>query len=71
MAEFICVHENGEKRLVNLAWVEEIRPAYGDKACIHLGFQLNDAFLQDCINTDESFSRICELLDNITFGDAI
>ena len=26
MAEFIVVHENGEERIVNLAWVEEIRP---------------------------------------------
>lgn len=31
MTDFIEVHENGVKSLINLAWVEEIRPSE-DKA---------------------------------------
>ena len=57
MQQFIEVHFNGEKRLINLSWVEEIQDC-GDCARIYFAFVCPGADEQDCIQTDESYAEI-------------
>lgn len=57
MAEFIIVHENGEERMVNLTWVEEIRPA-DRQAAIYFAFQGAGYSEQDHIKTDEPYEAV-------------
>ena len=59
MAKFIIVHEKGQERMVNLAWVEEIRPDDG-RAIVYLAFQGNDCLEPDYIRTDESYEAVKE-----------
>lgn len=58
MSDFITVHENGEERLINLAWVEEIRPDNDAKAVVYFAFQGVGCIEQDCIKTDESYCEV-------------
>lgn len=58
MPDFIEVHENGEERLVNLRWVEEVMPDDDGKAVIYFAFQGVGYIEQDCIKTDESYADV-------------
>lgn len=62
MPEFIEVHENGEERLVNLRWVEEIRPDEDGKAVIYFAFQGVGYIEQDCIKADECYADVKRLI---------
>ncbi len=61
MAEFIIVHEAGEERLVNLAWVEEIR-CDEDQAIIYFAFRDPDCVEQDNIKTDEPYEAVKKMI---------
>ena len=58
MAEFITVFENQEERMINLDWVEEIRPDTDGKAVIYFAFQCGNCIEQDNIKTDESYNEV-------------
>ena len=58
MVEFIVVHENGEERMVNLAWVEEVRPDENNNATIYFAFQSVNCIEQDYIKADETYNEI-------------
>lgn len=58
MAEFICVHEKGEERLINLNWVEEIRPNMYGNAEIYFAFNAAGCCEQDYITSDESYGEV-------------
>lgn len=58
MANFIVVHEKNEERLINLHWVEEIRPDDTGKAFIYFAFQCDGCIEQDLIRTDESYDEV-------------
>lgn len=58
MADFITVFENKEERMINLEWVEEIRPDGDGKAVIYFAFQGVGCIEQDCIKTDESYNEV-------------
>lgn len=61
MTDFIEVHENGVKSLINLAWVEEIRPSE-DKAVIYFAFQGAGCVEQDNMRVDESYEDLKECI---------
>lgn len=61
MAEFIIVHENSEERMVNLAWVEEIRCDEG-QAVIYFAFQGVGYIEQDHIKTDEPYEVVKKMI---------
>ena len=62
MSEFIEVTENGEERLVNLRWVEEVRPDGDGKAVIYFAFQGVGYIEQDCIKADECYADVKRLI---------
>lgn len=57
MRNFIVIHENGEERMINTIWVEEVRPA-NNQAVIYFAFQSNGTIEQDYILTDESYDEV-------------
>lgn len=57
MPKFFIVHHNGERRFVNLDWVEEIHDE-GEHATIYFAFNCPDACSQDYLKTDESFDEV-------------
>ena len=57
MPKFFIVHHNGERRFVNLDWVEEIRDE-GRNATIYFAFNSPNAYYQDYLRTDESFDEV-------------
>lgn len=57
MPKFIEVHHMGEPRLINLRWVEEIRPV-DDQACIYFAFSIPNGIDQDYIEVDESYDTL-------------
>ena len=61
MADFIEVHQLGHPRLVNLDWVEEIRPTENGTQ-IYFAFTSPDATSQDFITTDESYDKIKRII---------
>ena len=52
MKQFIEVHIKGEKRLINLQWVEEIRKNPDGSASIYFAFD------QNYTEVDESYNEI-------------
>lgn len=56
MVEFIVVHENGEERMINLAWVEEVRPDKNDNAIIYFAFQCAGCI--EYIKTNETYNEV-------------
>ena len=58
MADFITVFEDRQERMINLDWVEEIRPGDDGRAVIYFAFQNYDSIEQDCIITDESYGEV-------------
>lgn len=61
MAKFIEVHQQGEPRLINLTWVEDIWPT-GNGTQIFIAFNDAGDTSQDYIPTDESFEEIRALI---------
>lgn len=58
MAEFITVFEDHQERMINLDWVEEIRPLDDGRAVIYFAFQNAGYIEQDQIKTDESYGEV-------------
>lgn len=58
MEQFIEVHIEGEKRLINLRWVEDIKKDPDGSAIIYFAFNYPDSYNQDYIEVDESYSEI-------------
>ena len=58
MADFITVFENHQERMINLHWVEEIRPDDDGRAVIYFAFQNGNCIDQDYIKTDESYGEV-------------
>ena len=54
MDQFIEVHQNGEKRLINLRWVEEIREDKDYYVTIYFAFANPNSVNQDYLNVHES-----------------
>lgn len=63
MAKFIEVHQQGNPRLINLAWVEDIWPAEDGTQIFH-AFSAPDAAAQDWFLANESYEKIRELVDH-------
>lgn len=57
MAEFIEVHVGGDKRLINLSWVEKIHDDAGG-ATVYFAFNNPEAYMQDAMKVDESYAEI-------------
>lgn len=57
MDNFIELHENGEGRLINLRWVEEICDNDGE-ATIYFAFTGPECVEQDYVVPDETYSQI-------------
>lgn len=58
-ADFITVHVDGDERIINLAWVEEIYPGNNCLgSTIHFAFQAKDAIEPDYIYADESYNKL-------------
>ena len=58
MEQFIEVHIKGEKRLINLRWVEEIKKNTDGSATSLFAFNCPNAIEQYYIKVDESYSEI-------------
>lgn len=61
MADFIEVHRQGEPRMVNLDWVEEIWPTDNGTE-IYFAFTGPSDVSQDFITTDESYDMIKRII---------
>jgi hypothetical protein len=61
MADFIEVHRQGEPRLVNLDWVEDIWPTENETQ-IYFAFTSPDDTSQDFITIDESYDKIKRII---------
>lgn len=61
MAKFIEVHKDGEPRLVNLDWVEDIWPTVNG-AQIYFAGVLPAFETQDFVTTDESYEELKRLI---------
>lgn len=57
MSDFITVHVDGEERIINLAWVEEILPNC-NFTTIHFAFQSADSVEPDYIYADETYAML-------------
>lgn len=62
MENFIEVHINEEKRLINLRLVEEIRENADGCATIYFAFNGPNAIDQDYMKVDESYNEILRLI---------
>lgn len=60
MANFIEVHCDGERFLINTNWIEEIRENFDQRATIYFAFTSPNACEQDSLNADETYSQIQE-----------
>lgn len=58
MADFITVFEDKQERMINLTWVEEVRPDDDGRAVIYFAFQCAGYLEQDHIKTDESYGEV-------------
>ena len=58
MEQFIEVHIEGRKQLINLRWVETIYKKLDGSATIYFAFNCPDSDNRDYIETDESYSEI-------------
>lgn len=58
MPDFITVFEGHQERMINLGWVEEIRPDDDGRAVIYFAFQSAGYLEQDHIKTDESYGEV-------------
>ena len=60
MADFIEVHCDGERCLINTTWIEEIAENFDQRATIYFAFASPNNYEQDSLNTDETYSQIQE-----------
>ena len=58
MEQFIEVHFEGAKQLINLRWVEEIHKNLDGGTTIYFAFSCPHSDEQDYIKVDESYSEI-------------
>ena len=58
MEQFIEVHIEGVKLLINLRWVEEIRENKDGCATIYFAFNCPNSIDQDYMKVDESYNEI-------------
>ena len=66
MAKFIEVTDiAGTKRLINLAWVEEIWHTEGGTTNIYFAFSCPNAVEQDWLQVKESYEEIKAMIDGI------
>ena len=57
MNEFIEVHVEGKRHLINTRWIEEIC-----NNTIYFAFSVPDAVEQDYLKTDETYEQLKELI---------
>ena len=69
MDKFIEVHQNGEKRFINLRWVEEIREDKNYCVTIYFAFTNPNCIEQDYLNVDESYDEIKRLIRRQTYNE--
>ena len=62
MSNFIEIHEAGERRLINLDWVEEIRCSEDNSCTIYFAFRDPDCDEQDYVMPDEDYLMIKALI---------
>ena len=62
MENFIEVHINEEKRLINLRWVEEIHKNPDGCATIYFAFNCPNTLDQDYMIVDEGYNEILKLI---------
>lgn len=62
MENFIEVHINEEKRLINLRWVEVIHENPDGCATIYFSFNCPNTLDQDYMIVDESYNEILKLI---------
>ena len=60
MANFIEVHCDGARRFINTAWIEEIAGNFDQRATIYFAFTSPNAYEQDSLETDETYSEVKE-----------
>ena len=58
MEQFIEVHTEKGKRLINLRWVEKIHENPDGCATIYFAFYCNNSIGKDYMKVDESYSEI-------------
>ena len=58
MADFITVFQEKQERIINMDWIEEIRPFDDGSAVIYFAFQNRGCYEQDYIKTDESYGEV-------------
>lgn len=61
MSDFIMVHVNGESRMINLYWVEEVCDNDG-AATIYFAFTGPECVEQDYIVPDETYNEIVNMI---------
>lgn len=69
MDQFIELHQNGEKRLINLRWVEEIREDKDYCVTIYFAFANPNSVNQDYLNIDESYDEVKRLIWRQTYNE--
>lgn len=65
MPKFIIVHdhaEDGEERLFNLAWVEEVRPGACGRADIYFAYKVDGYCEQDYILAQETYEEVKQMI---------
>lgn len=62
MDQFIELHQNCEKRFINLRWVEEIREDEDCCVTIYFAFTNPNAVEQDYLKVDESYDEVKRLI---------
>lgn len=62
MPKFLPVHHDGDEVLINLAWIEEVRPAEVGGAYIHMAFQADGGIEPDFITTDEPYNLVRQMI---------
>lgn len=68
MAKFIQVHCNGQARLLNLDWVEEIWDDGNDGAIIYYAFACPNRPDQDIAHVDEKYDDLVYMIRRQTNG---
>lgn len=68
MAKFIQVHCNGQARLFNLDWIEEIRDGKDDGSIIYFAFNLPNCIYQDSCGVDEKYDDLVHMIRRQTNG---
>lgn len=62
MPKFLPVHQDGNEVLINLAWIEGVRPAKDGGAYIYMAFQTDGRIEQHFITTDEPYNLVRQMI---------